>query len=209
MKIGIDVDGVLANFNESYIELIKKETGIALPKPDATYPDQWHYERAGGVTREQENRIWEEIKSTQFWGTLQPMAGALDALRRLNALRFTGVQSYFITSRPGRMAKFYTEMWLKFHGMDMPTVVIADDKGSVAKGIVLDVFVDDKPENIQDVAATTARTRVYLIDQPYNREYQQALKEYPDLRDARAIVVGSLSEVLDREIPQSKLKRAA
>jgi len=169
MKIGIDIDGVLADFNKSYKELIERESGLTLPPLSDDYPDTWYYERAAGVTREQEAKVWEEIKSTQFWGMLQPLNGAVTALQHLNAMRFAGHHIYFITARTGKMAKFYTEMWLMFHGMNLPTVLIADQKGGLVKGLQLDVFVDDRPENIEDVWRVSSKTRLYLINQPWNR----------------------------------------
>lgn len=202
MKLGIDVDGVLADFHSHHIPLIERITGIKLPPVSDTYPDVWDYHIAGGVTKAQEKLIWAEIKSTQMWASLNPLPGAIEALSRLNALRYTGVESYFITSRSGRMAKFYTEMWLNFHGMSSPTVLISSDKGPVVSGLALDVFVDDRPENIQEVAYQAPTTNLYLVDQPWNRDFESK-------QGTRFERVRSLGEVLDREIPQSKLKEAA
>jgi hypothetical protein len=167
MKIGLDVDGVLADFIHGYNALVRQELGIDLPYPAPT----WNWHTDGGVTPEQDTAMWEIIKATPFQGTLQPLKGAPDALERLNALSLKGNDIYFITNRSGSLAKFWTEMWLRFHGMSAPTVLIAKDKGPVVKGMELDVFVDDLPTNTQavlDAVGRDPRVRVYLPRHPYN-----------------------------------------
>jgi len=194
MRIGIDLDGVLVDFVKSYNALVKAHLGIELPAQAGV----WDYHLEAGMTKKQADQMWEVIKDTPFHGTMLPLPGALEALDRLNLLNIQGNDIYFITTRSGKLAKFYSEMWLRFHGMDHPTVLISFEKGPVAKGLKLDVFVDDKPENNNDVLLNSPKTRVYLIDQLYN---QWAL-------DAYGIRIGSLGEVLDLEFPSAE-RRAA
>jgi 5'(3')-deoxyribonucleotidase len=208
VKIGIDIDMVLADYVKGYNALAKAELGIDLPDPATT----WEWDRDNGVTKEQANKLWAYIKTSMFWGSLLPMPGALEALESLNALTLQGHDVYFITSRPGHLAKFLSEMWLKFHGMDTPTVIIAHEKGPIAKGLDLDVFVDDKPENNKDVIDATGRycvvpggglrtnIRAYLIDHPYNQWADQPFN-YGER-------IANLNEVLDIEFPKEE-KRAA
>jgi uncharacterized HAD superfamily protein len=144
VKFGIDMDGVVADFVKGYNALAKAELGIDLPYP----APEWNWHKLGGITSKQNNQLWDYIKSSMFWGTLFPLPGAVEALERLNEISKRH-DIYFITTRPGTLAKFLTEMWLKFHGMDTPTVLVTDNKAPVVRGLGLDVFVDDKPENNQ------------------------------------------------------------
>lgn len=193
MKFGIDMDGVLADFTKGFNALVKAELGIDLPYPAPS----WDWHKAGGVTSKQTSQLWAYIENSMWWGTLFPLPGALEAIERLNLMTRGGHDVYFITHRPGTLAKFLTEMWLKFHGMDNPTVLIAaPNKGHLAVGLELDVFVDDKPENNRHVLEALANngidgTRVYLVDAPYNSWAGD---------DDYGIRVGSLTEVLDREL---------
>lgn len=204
MKLGIDIDGVLADFNTSFIHLVKQQTGIQLPPVSDTYPDTWSYHRAGGVTEKQDNALWEFIKTSSFWGQLLPMKGALDALERLNSLSVDGHDIYFITARPGKLAKFFTDLWLQRHGMVFPTTLVTSNKGPVVVGLGLDIFVDDKPENNLEVLThcELAKVRapwVYLVDAPYNKWATNA-KDY-------GVRVASLMDVLELNFP--KLRRIA
>jgi uncharacterized HAD superfamily protein len=201
MRIGIDLDGVLANFNEAFKELIKAQTGIVLPPLSDTYPDTWDYHKAAGVSPEQGDKMWEYIKTSMFWASLHALPETPAILDRLETLALNGHHIYFITSRSGSMAKFWSELWLIRHGYASPTVLISYDKGPIAKGLSLNVFVDDRPENCADVIAQGCGTRVYLIDAPYNRWANESL-----LYGKRVKTVG---EALDFEVHQGSLKEAA
>jgi uncharacterized HAD superfamily protein len=72
------------------------------------------------------------------------------------------------------MAKYYSEIWLGAHGMQNPTVIISNDKGPIAKGLNLDIFIDDKPENIIDVVTAAPKCKCYIINKPYNQTFIDA-----------------------------------
>ena len=199
MKLGIDIDGVLANFTDAYTELLFKESGVRLPPASDEWPTEWQCDRVDGITAKHRSAAWDHINSTDWQARHLPIKGALQAIQRLNIISATGNSVYFITSRGGDMAKFHTETWLRFHGSVLPTVLIANRKGPVAAGLELDVFVDDKLQNIDEVREATCGecfTRCYLIDRPYNQKngYTRA---------------SSLGAVLDIEFPLMRMKEAA
>lgn len=212
MKIGIDIDGVLADFNRSFKELIKAQTGIELPPLNDSYPATWSYHTDAGVTEEQDNALWDYIGRSPFWGTLLPLKDAPAILAWLNTLGSEGHSVYFITSRNGDMAKYWTELWLRLHGMETPTVLISSNKGNIAKGLRLDAFIDDRPENNYEVLQTAKKTkssasqkpwkpRVYLIDAPYNR--------WADQEENYGRRVKTVKEVLEAELSPLDAARAA
>lgn len=171
MNIGVDIDGVLADFNSSYIKLIFQKSGVQLPMPGPDYPNEWNYTKSR-IRNKDLNAVWDEIKATHFWDTLGPEPLLLETIELLLERRSLGDDIYFITSRPGLRAKFYTERWLIGHGMLVPSVLIAEHaeaKGHLARGLALDVFIDDKPDNID--AITHADCVCYLVDRPYNRKF--------------------------------------
>lgn len=173
LRWGVDLDGVCVDFNSAYIQLIKDITGKQLPTPGPDYPTCWNYAAKDGITPEEDDKVWDHIKQAEnyFWAKLPAYPGTKDALGVLLDRRYEGDEIYFITSRPGAKAKFQSELWLRRNGFPDPTVLVTSDKGPVAKGLKLDIFIDDKPENCADVALASPNTAVYMVKQPYNRDF--------------------------------------
>jgi 5'(3')-deoxyribonucleotidase len=193
MTLGIDLDGVLVDFNSKFIELINSIAGEALlPPPSATFPDVWDYPAAWGVDKAITRQAWERLQ--EHWATLPELPGAGEAIETLDRLTMLGHRVYFITSRTGPMVKTQSEDWLTVHGMrvNVPTVLLARDeeaKGKLAWGLGLDAMIDDKPENLQAVwEHGPLKTQLFLLDAPYN---QDATATYPHR-------VGSVMEMLSR-----------
>ena len=171
-KLGFDMDGVLANFNDAYADLLNKHAGTDLTPTYHT----WDWDKACGFSSEVRSKAWKEISTTDFWFNLMPLDGALDALDRLGELAESN-DVYFITVRNGKEAKQQTEDWLFGHGINHPTVLISsEDKTPIINGLKLDFYVDDKIDHIH--RAHTNRlpqkfTQLYLVDRPYNSGYDQ------------------------------------
>jgi 5'(3')-deoxyribonucleotidase len=196
MKIGIDMDGVLAKFESGYAPLLTARTGIEFPLDDPDFPPQWHWPNHYNVSKDAQDEAWREIKqSPDFWYGLGEMPLARETVRRLNVLAIDH-DIYFITHRMGWQCKQQTEEWLKSRGMGNPTVMLAHDKHLIAVGLQLDVFIDDRPSNVNEVAILArdceVSMRVYLVDRPYNRESKI---------DRSVVRVHSLADALTREFP--------
>jgi 5'(3')-deoxyribonucleotidase len=172
MRIGIDVDGVLADFNSSFINRVTSTTGRDLFPPRPFDIPCWDYPEYYGYTREETSQVWETIKSDRFfWQNLPTYPTTLYDLFTL-AARFEGHDDdlYFITSRPGIRAKRQTENWLEARWPARTvaplTVLISSRKGDCARALNLDVYVDDRIENVVDVVGTGTRT--FLYSHPWN-----------------------------------------
>jgi hypothetical protein len=169
VKIGFDVDGILADFSSSYRRLLKEVTGRALVTPEqALNPTTWYWEREAGYTKAEEDAVWERInRSGTFWLELGVLPGG-ERLRNSSVEKFHDL--YFITSRSGVDCKWQTEMWLMDRcGIELPTVLISSDKGACAKALQLDVYIDDRDKNIVSVFNDSPATRLYVLDYRYNR----------------------------------------
>lgn len=168
--IGFDVDGVVAEFVRPYIKLLNSLSDLQLPDASYDYPTTWDFAERAGVEARDIKEAWRQITTTSFFANLLPMNGARSVLRTLKCLEHEGHNVYFITARPGPEAKVQTEAWLDVWGFSRATVLIAAEKGPLAKALKLDYFVDDKPENCLDVYHAIPTCAVYMNDQPYNRE---------------------------------------
>lgn len=163
---------MLADFTSAYCAVLHNLYGISFPVADPEFPAVWDWPSTFGVTPEQESAAWKVIKSTAFWQALPHLKESEMAIMWLNRARRMGHDIYFITNRPGTHAKAQSEEWLWTRGYLTPTVLISQDKGFLAAGLNLDVFIDDKPSNCLDVlSARGTKTRIYLRETPYNREF--------------------------------------
>jgi len=174
LRIGVDLDGVLADFNSTFIALIKQMIGIELPPVSDTYPDCWSYHRAGGVTKQQDAVLWAHISdpTVRFWRRLGELPGATMLRDLSDMMDARKVVVYFITTRLGASAHQQSMTWLAAHGFRAPVVLIAgseDAKGKLALGLGLDAFIDDKPENCIQVKLQSPSTKVFILNAPYNK----------------------------------------
>lgn len=188
--LGIDVDGVLADFNRAYIALVVDTARDYMAAPDLpvtmvrevdgrqqtfyvpfsraldSYPDVfpaiWDYpQKQAGYPIRVMDAVWRRIKKApSFWSDISPLAGASEACAALEALSTQGHDVYFITARPGVGAKRQTEEWLQRHGMTFPTVILSADKGTALKLLRLDAYVDDRLLNVNDAMRVTRVERM-------------------------------------------------
>lgn len=186
LRIGLDLDGVIFNFTDAFARLLTKQTGIAFPLKDTNFPATWDWDKAAGVTAEDSKAVWRDIcqDNSTFWQDLRPLDGAQETLRQVNRLAKDGHDVYFISTRIGSRAKLQTEKALYELGVDYPTVLISGNKPPVIYGLNLDMFIDDKPETVQEIAALAdarhkngdtmaIRGSVFLKSAPYNRHIDQ------------------------------------
>lgn len=179
IRVGVDIDGVLARFNESYATLATSLTGFTFPPiDDIHYPNTWHWDKAQGMLSKDVSKVWQHIKiSPRFWQDLKPYAEAPVFLNMLSSKRYLKEwEIYFITTRMGRLVKQQTEDWLEEYGFKNPTVIISRLKGQIAEGLELTHFIDDKPSNCHDVMSRSAETKVYLLDRPWNKAEEDVFR---------------------------------
>lgn len=192
--VGVDLDGVLANFNAAYRRKLIAVTGRDLI-PEGEEPPVWDYACPYyGYTRDEDKATWAAIiADPYFWFGLEAMPDAYGFLADVGHMD----EVYFMTTRPGLDVKGQSEHWLFDSGAnDGPTVLICrGEKGHLARGLGLTHFIDDKPENCLSVATISPATAVYLLACKYN---EWAWKD-PRYVEAGVRVVRSLdifSEVL-------------
>ena len=179
-RLLVDIDGVLAEFNGSYLEMLNKVSGRRVATPDQPWPTTWSYELGLGFTKQEVAAAWGEIcaKGTDFWYNLPSLPGADNFIDSLNEVVESALaEVYFVTSRPGWDVKVQTELWLYERGMDIATVIpITWSKGVVAKALGVTHAIDDKPDNCEDILLHTGRLcQTTLYAQPYNAAEREGL----------------------------------
>jgi FMN phosphatase YigB (HAD superfamily) len=176
VRIGCDVDGVLADFNHAFIERVIKVTGVDYFPPRPFDIPLWNYPEHYGYSAAQTSAVWESIKADRmFWRTLKPYGETPRVIEYLFRLMCRDHDVYFITDRPGIIAKRQTEDWFRAITSQMLlspfpiTVLISGDKAGCAQALNLDLYIDDRWENCEAVRLRGC-TKVFLLDRPWNAD---------------------------------------
>jgi len=85
--IALDADGVLLDFHLGYASAWQRAFGVAPAErdPQAYWPiDRWEVDRLDAARRAQFRAAFDE----QFWATVPPIAGAIEACHRLRSAGF-------------------------------------------------------------------------------------------------------------------------
>ena len=161
MKIGLDIDGVLANFVQGFIDrAVYRGLGESFPK----HWTDWKEHKVGD--KDHFDRIWAEVvDEDQFWLFLAPLVKPADIVVPVDL---------YVTARP-RPSRV-TELWLeahKFPKAPVITVPYGSDKTPTLTDEGIDLYVDDNVMNYQHINAG-GRTKCLLWDAPPNRGFNTA-----------------------------------
>jgi hypothetical protein len=187
LRIGFDVDGVLADFRSAFEAL----AGQAAQAPAASPGD---LDQARTVTPQDLKRLWDRIAATaNWWTTLPPFEP--DQIARLYALsREHRWEVVFLTKRPasaGEPVQFQTQWWLERHGFLLPAVVtVPGSRGELANALRLDLVVDDQLVNCVEVVSGSGAKAVLMAR---DRE-EQGLRDHATSRGIG--VVSNLAETI-------------
>lgn len=170
MRIGFDLDGVLADLHGAYFRQARAlfpgidDSALASPSTGASPPEEGEGAADDDVpgpasrpalSRHQASAVWNQLFRTEnFWETLSEIEpGALARLWELTQTR--GWEIIFLTSRPhapGRTLQHQTQRWIAAQGFLLPSVfIVPQSRGRIADALQLDAVVDDRPEGCLDV----------------------------------------------------------
>ena len=160
-KIGIDVDGVIANWTGAWAKLY--------PEVSAT-PTSWYLDR----------NVAKRFNDMREAGTLDSFYLSVEPLLKPEDLPFE--PHCYITSRP--VSNEISEQWLDKNGFPAKkvyTVDIRTSKVQVAKDAGVEIFVDDSFENF--VELNKAKIFTYLYSAPWNQKHDVGHMRIKSLND--------------------------
>lgn len=173
LRIGFDLDGVLANFAAAYHAVDERLHGPGQASTRAGDPEEEakaeeSAERRHISPRRRNDVVWRTIASTpDFWTTLKPIDP--QAIARIHEMMLQHRwEVFFITQRPstaGDTVQRQSQRWLAEQGFDLPSVlVVPGSRGAAAAALSLDYLVDDNPKNCIDVKSVSEARPLLVAD---------------------------------------------
>lgn len=186
LRIGIDIDGVLADFRTAF-----HEAAVRCLRHDVD--DSQDLEALTPLSAADVRRVWDYIATAQNWWMEVP-AYEPDQIARLYSLtRAAGWEVFFMTKRPpsaGDSVQFQTQWWIERFGFYLPAVMtVPGSRGDIANGLRLDLILDDQLINCVEVISTAPTKAVLVL-----RSNDPAARQQASNRGIG--VVSTLSEAL-------------
>jgi 5'(3')-deoxyribonucleotidase len=174
LKLGLDLDGVFANFNDAFAEQLITTTGKN-PFPADWRPQVWDWMTPLGYSKREIEQTWAAVDTNPlWWAELASLEWAQHALIELSqAVARQQIEIVFLTTRHSPTAHWQSVEWLRtrFALRVMPQVCICknpESKGLMAKALGLEIVLDDYAPNLLAVKRHSPETRVVILDQPWN-----------------------------------------
>jgi len=168
LRLGFDIDGVLADFQTALGNACQGLAGIEAGLVSAR-----------DLPTVELKRAWREIVRTPNWWTTLS-AYEPDQIARLYELtRRNRWEVFFLTKRPatqGDTVQVQTQWWIENQGFYLPSVItVPSSRGEIAQALRLDLIVDDQFVECADcIGASTAKAVLLLRDTNDQATHDQA-----------------------------------
>ena len=175
LRIGFDVDGVLADFRSSFRATATRilrggdpHAFDAMSSPTSDLP----------LSQDDIRHVWEWIaKTPNWWMELEPYEP--EQIARLYGLaRAAKWEVFFLTKRPpsaGDSVQFQTQWWIERCGFYLPSVMtVPGSRGEIANALRLDLLVDDQLLNCVEVVSASTTKAILLQRTPDAAERDHA-----------------------------------
>ena len=155
MKIGVDIDGVIADFVTMFRKLVKKRYGVSLSESDIYAHDLF---LVLGVQEQEAKKLIRETLLTK----LKLVPNAKKSLAHLSKYH----KIFIITARPKDLLE-QTTRWLKSNGISYHGIVQQDEGEKHESNLKLDVVIED---NLTEAIKWIGKAKkVLLFDHPWNK----------------------------------------
>ncbi len=189
MRVVCDIDGVLAEYNEPFRQLLIGAGATMRPFGVAAQPTTWDWYEVYGATPEQVKAASEHTSThPEWWGCLPPHPEFDNmANNRLAQACFTH-EVTFVTTRP--CGRDQTVGWLKYHLSLNPQVVLCPrQKLDALFSMEPDVIIEDRLKTLQQYRdlvddKSAPPCRLLLVNRRYNQGDRQGMEVFETTGDA-------------------------
>lgn len=165
IRIGIDVDGVLRDFDTKVMEIIKREF------PDKVLSDVTHGWDFPNVDMgiEELSKLWRETHAEEIYQEAPLMPNVKEdfaELKEWSRAQKTRYQYVCVTAQMPYLAH-HTYYWLGKNRFNFMEMYISNNKHTID----IDMMVDDSPKNYDKwVKSGRDESTFILFDRPYNQD---------------------------------------
>lgn len=194
-KYGIDIDGVLANFDGTFVKVLNS---LGMQLSTDFHPSDWNWGNAN-LPPGMMDKAWDIIDATpNFWESLTPTEDIVTMAMFFHEHADIDADIYFITARKdgvGRSTRHQSENWLKeYLGQPKQTITVLPtnsgmDKVDVLHSMHIDCSIDDHTPTIVNAKTLKPNHKAYLLNKPWNQ----------DGKFYGLTIVHSLAEFFDKE----------
>jgi 5'(3')-deoxyribonucleotidase len=191
LTILVDMDGIVTNFLDAWIDALNAKFNRGLTIADVT---DWDISKSDKLKGIPSGKVYRYIHQPMFFYDLKPLPGAIDSLKALVGFGHT-VKFLSIPTNP--LCAYEKLLWVDKY---MPFIghrstILCADKELVAG----DVFIDDKSANCLDYQNAHPKARVYSIGYPYNaglasHPLVRVMGRYDDTKAAWAQIVQDIRD---------------
>jgi len=194
-RIGIDVDGVLRDFCNALVTVIKKhypeylkdefdETTEPTMEPDSGMITDWYLENNFNCTKKDLQQIYWYDRAKWIMGNGQPFKENVRTLKYW--MKYLNKEFVCVTSQKEH-ARHYTLSWLGKHELNFDRVVFA--KGRDKWQVDVDYLIDDSPANYEYWKdGRQDEDGFILLDRPYNQKIKSKHRVF-NLKESEGIIL--------------------
>jgi len=163
LRLGIDLDGVVANFNVGWMERYNREFGTQLHHSQVVGWDGLHELTHFGTM--DDFWAWAQVGSASIFRDLPVYEGAIETMAQLaREHRIVIVSSKFDWAIPDTLA------WMSEHRVPSREIHFVWDKTKVP----CDVYLEDAPANLTALVAARPQSLVCRMVRSWNRPVEGA-----------------------------------
>ena len=174
MVIGIDVDGVLRDFCDGLIKVVRKQYPQYLKK-DFVRIENWNFKNDFNCSHDDIKQIYRHNHAEEIMGNGIPIYGAIEQMYDLFDWGEKNGHTFVCITSQKPHARYHTLSWLGKYGLNFDTVYFR--KGRDKWKVNVDYLVDDSPNNHQYwVYGRGMEEGFILMDAVYNQHINSSYR---------------------------------